>query len=81
MGTDDDVRARILRIVQMVLLNERVGMEDNIFDAGGDSLRMLEICSEIETEFDTVIPLDLMWEASSISEFASVVEDCLAKAR
>jgi acyl carrier protein len=77
---NNDVRIRILQIVKTALLNNSITMEDNIFEAGGDSLNLLEICAEIEDEFGVEIPPESVWDASSIAEFASVVEGCLATA-
>ena len=73
-----NIQDRVLEIVQSTLLNNSIKMEDNIFAVGGDSLTLLEICSELESEFDFEIPLELVWSASSIVEFAAIVERCLA---
>jgi acyl carrier protein len=79
MGNDDHVQIRILQIVRTALLNNSVKLTDNIFEAGGDSLNLLEICSEVEEEFEVEIPLESVWEASSIAEFAAVVRGCLGQ--
>jgi acyl carrier protein len=68
------VRGRVLEIVRTVLLNDLVKMEDNFFEAGGDSLTLLEVCSSIEDELQIEIPLESMWDASNIAELAAVVE-------
>jgi acyl carrier protein len=68
------VRGRVLEIVRTVLLNDLVKMEDNFFEAGGDSLTLLEVCSSIEDELQIDIPLESMWDASNIAELAAVVE-------
>lgn len=78
MDSGHDVRERVLAIVRAALLNDSIKVDDNLFEVGGDSLTFLEICSEIEDEFEIEIPLDAAWAAANLAEFLSVVEGCLA---
>jgi acyl carrier protein len=76
-GNDRGITDRVLELARAALLNSEVKATDNIFEVGGDSLTFLEICAEIEDEFDIEIPLESVWATSSIAEFAVVVEECL----
>lgn len=78
MENADNVQVRVLAIVRAALLDDSIGMENNIFEAGGDSLKVLEICSSIEADFDIEIPLESVWDALNIAELVSVVEVCVA---
>lgn len=74
---EHDITQHVLELVQSALLSDSIKPSDNIFEKGGDSLTFLEICSELEDEFDIEIPLASVWAASTITEFSAVVQQCL----
>jgi acyl carrier protein len=76
-ANEHDIGQRVLELVQAALLNDSLNPSDNIFEKGGDSLTFMEICAELEDEFDIEIPLESVWAASSIAEFSAVVQECL----
>ncbi|MGH3777952.1 MAG: amino acid adenylation domain-containing protein [Pseudonocardiaceae bacterium] len=60
-----------------VLAVDKVGVEDNFFSLGGDSVRSLQIITRIKTAFDvTLTPRDVL-TARSVSALAEKVEDAV----
>jgi amino acid adenylation domain-containing protein/non-ribosomal peptide synthase protein (TIGR01720 family) len=60
-----------------VLGLDRVGVEDNFFDLGGHSLIAVQVLSRVRTAFDVEVPLRRVFEASTITQLALVIEECL----
>jgi len=57
------------------LLHARVGIWDNFFEVGGDSLRALQLLDQIETDFGIAIPLyALHQDAANIAGMASRID-------
>jgi acyl-coenzyme A synthetase/AMP-(fatty) acid ligase/acyl carrier protein len=58
----------IAAIWAQVLNVDRVGMRDDFFDLGGDSLMVMQVCARIEQQFEIEFPL------STLFKFRTVVE-------
>jgi len=56
-----------------ILQVRRVGIQDNFFDLGGDSLSMLQLSLEIERATGQSFPLTLIHEAPTIAEMAGIL--------
>lgn len=69
-----DTAARLAAIWQEVLALESVGVNDNYFDLGGDSALTVQIFAQIEKEFKVKLPLAILFEAPTVSELASVID-------
>lgn len=59
-----------------VLQLERIGINDNFFDIGGDSLRATQAIARIRTLFELNIPLRCIFDSPTIAGLALVVRDC-----
>jgi enterobactin synthetase component F len=57
-----------------ILKIEWVGLHDNFFDLGGDSLSAAELAAVFPSEFDMELPLGSIFEAPTIAELASMIE-------
>ncbi|HEX7771130.1 MAG TPA: amino acid adenylation domain-containing protein, partial [Pyrinomonadaceae bacterium] len=66
---------KMTAIWNQILKVERVGIDDNFFDLGGDSLLATQIVSQIQSEFQTAIPLRTIFEHPTIASLTSFVED------
>lgn len=56
-----------------VLGPERVGLDDNFFDLGGDSTSALRIASKLSAIFDVDIPLRTVFDAQSFGDFVAAI--------
>lgn len=65
---------RLADIWQRVLRQERVGVHDNYFELGGDSLTGMELMAAVGTELDTDLPLRTLFEAPTVEEMVDAVE-------
>jgi len=52
----DDIEQRLVEIWRLSLKSERVGVQDNFFESGGDSLSVLSMMLEVEQAFGRVVP-------------------------
>ena len=62
-----DIWGRILDI-------ESVGMDDNFFDSGGNSLRAIRLLHEIELIVGRQLPLTILWQAPTIRQLAQILQ-------
>lgn len=65
---------KLAALWQQILNLEQVGLHDNFFDLGGDSLRAAELAAVFPSAFDRDLPLGSVFEAPTIAELAAVVE-------
>ncbi|GAB4194989.1 MAG: hypothetical protein OHK0022_11410 [Roseiflexaceae bacterium] len=65
-----DYEQRIARIWQQVLGIEQVGLHDNFFDLGGNSLNGLQVTAKINKEFGVQIPAVALFEAPTVGALA-----------
>jgi amino acid adenylation domain-containing protein len=58
-----------------VLGIERVGVQDNFFDLGGDSIRIIHLVSRVRARFDVSITARDLFITPNVSALAKLVED------
>jgi oxalate---CoA ligase len=63
----------LARIWRRVLKQKHVGMRDNFFESGGDSLSALQLLTWIERKFGKSFPPSLLLEAATIEKLAGVI--------
>jgi acyl carrier protein len=51
-----------------------VGIQDNFFDLGGDSLRAVSMFTAIERRFGRKLPLSLLFAASTLEQLAAAID-------
>jgi amino acid adenylation domain-containing protein len=76
----DPVETRLAALWAEVLGLELVGIDEDFFDLGGDSLRAVTLFSEIERRFGSGLPLATLFEAPNVREQAALLRDDLARA-
>ncbi|WP_425408783.1 amino acid adenylation domain-containing protein [Hyphococcus sp.] len=57
---------------------DRIGVEDNFFDLGADSLTAVQLLTEIETKFSTQLSLLSLFDAPTIANLAREMENAEA---
>jgi acyl-CoA synthetase (AMP-forming)/AMP-acid ligase II/lauroyl/myristoyl acyltransferase/acyl carrier protein len=65
-----DIEREVRRIWRQVLRNPMVGLHDNFFDLGGDSLSALEMTLHVEERFGVIVP----WEFFQAPTLANMVQ-------
>jgi thioesterase domain-containing protein/acyl carrier protein len=70
----NEVEVAIAMIWNEVLGNEQVGVYDNFFQLGGDSLSATQLVSRLRSIFQVEIPLGSIFREPTISEQAVVIE-------
>jgi thioesterase domain-containing protein/acyl carrier protein len=69
----DEVEKTISGIWQKVLGVKQIGIYDNYFDLGGNSINAARLFAEIEKVFKKRIPLATLFNAPTIEQFASII--------
>ena len=84
VSANSAIEKRITRVFQDVLGIEKVGLEDNFFDLGGNSLISLQVLSELQREFDIPLSPILIFEAPRVSaiakQLAALIDDDMPRA-
>ena len=69
-----DLEARLLVLWKRVLNTDRVGLTDNFFDLGGDSLAQITLIYEMERELGVELDLGLLLTYPTISDFIGQID-------
>ncbi|MCP5005700.1 MAG: AMP-binding protein, partial [Planctomycetes bacterium] len=59
---------------------EKIGIYDNFFSLGGDSLRATQVVSRVATIFNIQLPLNILFEAPTVAELSKKIFDYQLKA-
>jgi len=69
----DPVEERVVGIWEEVLGVPRIGIDDDFFLLGGDSLAGLQVLSKMRSELDVELPLESFFEARTVAGMADVI--------
>jgi len=67
------LEARLVEIWEKVLGVRRVGLKDDFFELGGDSLLAVTLFAEMEKAFGRNLPLASLFEAPTLEQFAQML--------
>ena len=67
----------LAKIWATVLKLEKVGVNDNFFDLGGDSIMTIQVMIQISRSFQIVLPPVALFESPTVAELADRVEKSL----
>src|SRR5262249_972776 len=67
---DNEIEKKVAAIFEDKLGLEQVGIDDNFFDLGGNSLIGLQIINDLRRDFDIQIPTVALFEASTVRGLA-----------
>ena len=69
----DPLEQALARAWSKVLKLKRVGLNDNFFDIGGNSLAAVHLLSEVQKLTDRRLPLATLFQASTVQAFAELL--------
>jgi thioesterase domain-containing protein/acyl carrier protein len=69
----DETTDRLTGIWQKLLGIESIGLGENYFDLGGDSILAVQLFAKIHEEFNVKLPVSVLFEAPTIEELAIVL--------
>jgi acyl transferase domain-containing protein/acyl carrier protein len=77
VAAESDIERQVATVWQEVLGIEQVGIDDNFFDLGGNSLVGLQLIGRINRDLDMSIPLSCIYEYSTVRRQAEMTEEIL----
>lgn len=75
----DEHERKLCEIWQRALGQERIGVTDNFFDMGGQSLMAVKISNEVERNFGVRLPLATLFECPTVELFAKRLSELGAR--
>ena len=73
------VTGRILEVWKTTLRASEIGVEENFFDLGGDSIKALKVVASLRKEFGVPLALQTLFEQPTISALAREVTRLLSR--
>ncbi len=70
----NSIQQTLIDIWQTILQQEDISVEDNFFDLGGSSIEAIKMVHAISREFQVELPAQSVFQASTIKEFAELIE-------
>ncbi|ASS74695.1 hypothetical protein CIG75_06720 [Tumebacillus algifaecis] len=73
----NELEEMIAEILQDLLGIDKIGVHDNFFQLGGNSLLGTQVVSRLRTTFQVDLPLRVLFEANTVADMAVVIEDIM----
>lgn len=70
IAPQNELESQLTRVWEKVLGMQSIGIKDNFFSLGGDSLLAIELLSQVEKTFQKKLPLATIFHAPTIAELA-----------
>jgi amino acid adenylation domain-containing protein len=67
---EGNLETRVAQIWQEVLKREKIGIDHNFFDMGGNSLNIVHVKNRLEEELETEIPIVILFQYPTIRTFS-----------
>jgi amino acid adenylation domain-containing protein len=71
----DELEASILALWREFLKNPQIGIHDNFFENGGDSLIIMQIITELEQKLGRSLPLSMIFHAPTVARLAEFLRE------
>jgi amino acid adenylation domain-containing protein len=75
VAPQDPMELHLTKIWEKILGIQPIGVKDNFFDLGGDSLRAVQLITQIERVFGKPIPLPVLFYLPTIAQLASILRE------
>ncbi len=75
----DSVESRLLTICNHVLAGRKVGPDDNLFEIGASSLKLIEIHEQIDRDYPNQVDLTELFDHPTVAELARHLSSKLAQ--
>jgi amino acid adenylation domain-containing protein len=72
---ENELQKKILRIWSEVLNKERIGIKDNFFHLGGNSMKAIKLLYLIQKEINMEIPLRELFRFPTVESISKLIED------
>ncbi|MEM7593941.1 MAG: amino acid adenylation domain-containing protein, partial [Cyanobacteria bacterium P01_A01_bin.83] len=73
VSPQDELEFHLTKIWSQVLGIEPIGIRDNFFDLGGNSLQAVVLFAQIEKQFGKSLPLATLFQSATIAEIAQII--------
>ena len=73
VAPQDQLESHLTKIWEQVLGIEPIGVRDNFFDLGGNSLQAVTLFAQIEKQFGKNLPLATLFQSATIAEIAQII--------
>ncbi|WP_345154115.1 phosphopantetheine-binding protein, partial [Micromonospora maritima] len=75
---DDDTAARLLRLWSEVLGVDEIGLDDDFFELGGNSLVAVQLIAQVRKVAGVKLPMRTLFDASTVRDMVANVEKARA---
>jgi FkbH-like protein/FkbM family methyltransferase len=72
-GPENERQGKLIEIWRKVLRKPRIGINDNFFEAGGSSLKAVQVISQIRKEFDAQLSIVSLFECPTVISLAAKI--------
>ncbi|GAP22654.1 non-ribosomal peptide synthetase [Leptolinea tardivitalis] len=69
----DQTEEKLLKIWEEILGIHPISTNDSVFDLGGDSLSVICILVQVESEFGRDLPIDIIFQADTVAKLAEIL--------
>ncbi|QNU68230.1 amino acid adenylation domain-containing protein [Ruminiclostridium herbifermentans] len=76
---ESEIEKKIVELWEDVLGIENIGVTDNFFELGGNSLKVSNLLSRIEEQFNIKIPITTAFEILTVRKLSEFIEDAKKK--
>lgn len=75
VAPSDEIEEKLVEIWENILKREKIGVEDDFFSIGGDSIKAVRIVSEIQQQFNAKVDLIVLFQEPTIKGLAEMVKN------
>ena len=73
VAPQDKLESHLIEIWSQVLNIQPIGVRDNFFDLGGNSLQAVALFAQIEQQFGKKLPLATLFQSGTVAEIAQII--------